>query len=83
MVHPVPPLIVDPAMVPKLSLAALQRNLAQHAACNPDIAITGTKQELAERLHTILATRKMDLAIRDMVWGGEVESDSSSDSAEW
>jgi len=68
-VHPSPPLITNPAVCAQLSTAALERNLAGHAACNPDIVTTGPKAEMVERLEGILKMREMDLVVRDLLWG--------------
>jgi hypothetical protein len=81
LIDPVPPLIVDPDLCSRLSLGALERNLAQHATCNPGILTTGKKPEMVKRLEKILKTRKMDLLVMDMVWGN-VASSSDSDSSE-
>jgi hypothetical protein len=67
-VQPLPPLITNPEVCAQLSTAALKRNLAGHAACNPNIVATGTKTEMVERLERILKMRKMDLLVRDMIW---------------
>jgi hypothetical protein len=71
LLNPVPPLIENPTVVPELSLAALKRNLAAHAACNPAIVAAGTKPELVDRLRTLLETRKADILVREMIQGGE------------
>lgn len=69
MIEPKAPLIVDPAACAALSVTALKRNLSEHAIFNPDILVSGTKAELMERLKKILESRKMDLLVRDMMWG--------------
>ncbi|KAG6859100.1 hypothetical protein C0993_004525, partial [Termitomyces sp. T159_Od127] len=60
-IDPRPPLIKQPEVCAQLSAAALQRNLAVHKARNPGILVTGGKAEMAQRLRSILETRKMDL----------------------
>jgi hypothetical protein len=79
MVHPVPPLIVDPALCSKLSIAALRRNLASHATCNRSIIATGTKVEMVERLKKILKTREMDLLTRNTIFNNPVSDYTSSE----
>ncbi|EPQ53955.1 hypothetical protein GLOTRDRAFT_44490, partial [Gloeophyllum trabeum ATCC 11539] len=69
MIDPRPPLITDPAACASLSVAALRRNLTEHAAYNDAIVAGGTKGEMVERLERILETRRMDLLVRAMVWG--------------
>ncbi|KAJ7672228.1 hypothetical protein DFH06DRAFT_1082159 [Mycena polygramma] len=71
LLNPVPPLIEHATVVPELSAAALKRNLAAHAACNPAVIAVGTKPELVERLRTLLETRKADLLVREMIQGGD------------
>ncbi|KZT27210.1 hypothetical protein NEOLEDRAFT_1061180, partial [Neolentinus lepideus HHB14362 ss-1] len=71
MINPHPPLIVDPAACDSLSVAALKRNLSEHANYNNTIIASGTKVEMAVRLRGILETRKMDLLVRTMLWGEE------------
>lgn len=71
LLDPTPPLIESPLVVPELSAAALKRNLAAHAACNPAVVATGTKPEMVDRLRGILETRQMDLLVRDMIQGVE------------
>ncbi|KAJ7315335.1 hypothetical protein DFH08DRAFT_715623 [Mycena albidolilacea] len=71
LLHPTPPLIENPSIVPELSVSALKRNLAAHAACNPAVVAAGTKPELALRLKTLLETRKADLLVREMMSGGD------------
>ncbi|KAJ7690790.1 hypothetical protein B0H14DRAFT_3532173 [Mycena olivaceomarginata] len=68
---PPPPLIENPSIVPELSVSALKRNLAAHAACNPAVVAAGTKPELALRLKTLLETRQADLLVREMMSGGD------------
>ncbi|KAF7327329.1 hypothetical protein MKEN_00310400 [Mycena kentingensis (nom. inval.)] len=62
-----PPLISSVALVPNLSVAALKRNLAAHAARNSSIIACGTKPELAARLKGILEMREQDLLVREML----------------
>ncbi|KAJ7146769.1 hypothetical protein C8R44DRAFT_758128 [Mycena epipterygia] len=71
LLDPTPPLIASPMVVPELSAAALKRNLAAHATCNPAVVATGTKPEMVDRLRGILETRQMDLLVRDMIQGVE------------
>ncbi|KAJ7052014.1 hypothetical protein C8F01DRAFT_1066440 [Mycena amicta] len=71
LVNITPPLIANPALIPDLSAAALKRNLTAHAARNSAIAASGTKQEMATRLKTLLETREMDLLVRDMLEAGQ------------
>ncbi|KAJ7068858.1 hypothetical protein B0H15DRAFT_918312 [Mycena belliarum] len=71
LLDPRPPLIANVDAVPELSAAALKRNLAAHAACNPAVVAGGPKPEMVERLRAILQTRKMDLLVREMCQGGE------------
>ncbi|GLB44753.1 putative MINDY deubiquitinase [Lyophyllum shimeji] len=68
---PRPPLVTDPEVCALLSAAALQRNLAAHAAINPGIVAAGGKAEMAERLRALLEMRRMDLLVRDMFRGVE------------
>ncbi|PCH42550.1 hypothetical protein WOLCODRAFT_72130 [Wolfiporia cocos MD-104 SS10] len=68
MLFPQPPLIVDPAACATLSPEALRRNLAAHAAFNPDIHADGSASEMAERLANILKTREEDLVVRELGW---------------
>ena len=70
MINPKAPLIVDPAACAALSVSALKRNLAEHAVFNPTILTNGSKAELVARLENILETRKLDMLVRDMMWGG-------------
>jgi len=69
MINPKAPLIVEPTACPALSISALKRNLAEHAVFNPTILTNGSKAELVARLENILETRKMDILVRDMMWG--------------
>jgi hypothetical protein len=69
MINPKPPLIVEPTACASLSVSALRRNLTEHAAFNPSIITSGSKVELVARLQHILKTRKMDVLVRDMMWG--------------
>lgn len=71
MIDPRPPFIVDATACKALSISALKCNLAKHAEYNPSIVSTGTKSELIARLQTILETRKLDLLVREMIWGDE------------
>ena len=68
VVDPMSPLITDPLAVDLLSLSALKHNLAAHAEVNSEISAKGAKTELAERLKTILDTRKADLLAQKLVW---------------
>jgi hypothetical protein len=69
MINPKAPLIVEPNVCKALSVSALKRNLAEHAVFNPTIIASGSKAELVARLETILETRRMDMLVRDMMWG--------------
>jgi hypothetical protein len=69
MINPKPPLIVEPSACSALSVSALKRNLVEHSVFNPTILASGSKSELVARLQNILETRKMDLLVRDMMWG--------------
>jgi hypothetical protein len=71
LLNPLPPLISNPQVCARLSAAALQRNLAAHAAENPSIMATGSKEQMVERLRTLLETRKMDMLVRGMILGSE------------
>ncbi|KAI0648655.1 hypothetical protein C8Q79DRAFT_461996 [Trametes meyenii] len=64
LLYPTPPLITVPDAVPDLTVAALKRNLAAHADCNPKILASGTKAEMIERLSGILRAREGDLAVK-------------------
>jgi hypothetical protein len=75
LLDPKPPLIAHATVVPELSIAALKRNLAAHAACNAAVVAAGTKPEMVERLRGILVTRKMDLLVREMIQGGGGDGD--------
>ncbi|TFY72832.1 hypothetical protein EVG20_g195 [Dentipellis fragilis] len=71
---PRPPFITDPAVCEHLTVAALKRNLAEHAARNPEIDVNGSKAQLMLRLQELLEVRKADLLVREMVWkSGEDE----------
>ncbi|PFH51112.1 hypothetical protein AMATHDRAFT_143372, partial [Amanita thiersii Skay4041] len=59
-----PPLITNPNLCDRLSVAALQRNLAAHAEVNRSISARGTKDEMGERLRKLLEMRLGDLEIR-------------------
>ncbi|KAF9027143.1 hypothetical protein BDZ89DRAFT_1067141 [Hymenopellis radicata] len=63
-----PPLINRWSLCGQLSAAALKRNLAAHAACNPKILASGTKTEMKERLENILRMREDDLIVANMVF---------------
>jgi spore coat polysaccharide biosynthesis protein SpsF (cytidylyltransferase family) len=69
MINPKAPLIVEPTACAALSVSALKRNLVEHATFNPTIVSSGSKAELVARLETILETRKMDMVVRNMMWG--------------
>jgi hypothetical protein len=69
IIDPKPPLIVEPRACASLSISALKRNLVEHATFNPTILTSGSKMELVTRLQNILETRKMDVLVRDMMWG--------------
>lgn len=71
-----PHLISNPALCDKLSVEALKRNLAVHAAVNRDVCMGGTKKVLAQRLKTLLETRLADLEVRRLIQYGD-ESVSS------
>ncbi|TFK50185.1 hypothetical protein OE88DRAFT_1632051, partial [Heliocybe sulcata] len=71
MINPRPPLIVEPGACDSLSVAALKRNLGEHANYNKAIVTSGTKAEMMGRLKGLLEARKMDLLVRAMVWGEE------------
>ncbi|KII84371.1 hypothetical protein PLICRDRAFT_362655 [Plicaturopsis crispa FD-325 SS-3] len=73
LINPSPPLIKSPSACATLSVAALKRNLLAHAEYNADIVANGTKNGMAERLRTILQTRKMDIVVRKMIWHDESE----------
>lgn len=68
MLHPVPPLITDPAACADLSVAALRRNLVAHAGYDERIVVGGTREEMAERLEKLLRMREEDMGVREMVW---------------
>lgn len=72
MIDPKPPLIIAPSGCVSLSAQALSRNLAAHAAYNPDIITTGRRSEMSARLRDILEQRKADLLVRSMLWGSEI-----------
>ncbi|KAM6494514.1 hypothetical protein JOM56_010875 [Amanita muscaria] len=67
LVDPKPPLITDPSLCCRLSVAALKRNLSSHAAVNRDIPTGGTKKEMVQRLEQLLETRLADLEVRRMI----------------
>ena len=69
MINPTAPLIVEPTACASLSVSALKRNLAEHAYFNPTILTSGSKGELVARLQNILQTRKVDILVRNMMWG--------------
>ncbi|KAF8626955.1 hypothetical protein AX15_004620 [Amanita polypyramis BW_CC] len=62
-----PPLISNPSLCSRLSVAALKRNLAAHAVVNRDVSTGGTKKEMVERLKMLLETRLADLEVRRMI----------------
>ena len=66
-----PHLISNPALCDKLSVEALKRNLAVHAAVNRDVCTGGTKKVLAQRLKTLLETRLADLEVRRLIRYGD------------
>ncbi|KAJ7595501.1 hypothetical protein C8J56DRAFT_1115426 [Mycena floridula] len=68
LINPSPPLISSPSLCSHLSAAALKRNLAAHAACNPEIIAGGSKSEMKQRLEGILERREQDLLVRGMLW---------------
>lgn len=69
MINPQAPYIVEPSACSSLSVAALKRNLTLHATFNAEIITTGSKPELVARLKGILETRKLDILVREMIWG--------------
>ena len=69
MIEPQEPYLVEPSACSSLSAAALKRNLQIHATFNPEIITVGSKPELVARLQAILETRKLDLLVREMIWG--------------
>ncbi|TFY69129.1 hypothetical protein EVG20_g3281 [Dentipellis fragilis] len=74
LLYPRPPFITDPAICEHLTVAALKRNLAEHAARNPEIDVNGSKAQLTLRLRELLQLRKADLLVRETVWkSGEEE----------
>ncbi|KAL0945349.1 hypothetical protein HGRIS_000847 [Hohenbuehelia grisea] len=76
LINPLPPLITNPDAASQLSMSALKRNLAAHAACNPDISVSGSKIEMSERLRHVLQIREADLMVREVVFGsGDSEED--------
>ncbi|KAG6894235.1 hypothetical protein C0992_006959 [Termitomyces sp. T32_za158] len=83
-IDPRPPLVEQPRVCARLSVAALQRNLAAHRAKNPQILLSGGKAEMAERLRSILEMRRMDMLVRDLVLGvwGEFEEEEDEDEKE-
>jgi len=62
-----PPLISNPSFCGRLSVAALKRNLAVHAAVNKEVSTGGTKREMADRLKTLLEMRLADLEVRRLI----------------
>ncbi|TDL25841.1 hypothetical protein BD410DRAFT_609593 [Rickenella mellea] len=62
-----PPLIVDPSVSSELSATALRRNLVAHAAHNPSISSSGSREEMAERLTILLDRREKDLMARNLI----------------
>ena len=73
LVHPAPPLVVDPAACNLLSREEVLLNLEAHAKCNPKISVLGSHKELKDRLKEILAIRRMDMAVGKMLWAQEAE----------
>ena len=67
VVEPEAPLITDPAACAHLTLTALRRNLAAHAAVNAEIATAGTRAELRRALQAVLETRRRDLMVKMLV----------------
>ncbi|EKM57872.1 uncharacterized protein PHACADRAFT_206742 [Phanerochaete carnosa HHB-10118-sp] len=65
--HPGPPLITDPKAAQNLTPTALSRNLAAHAAVNPDIPTKGSKAFLANQLGELLENRRADLYARELI----------------
>ncbi|KAF8336050.1 hypothetical protein F5887DRAFT_891748, partial [Amanita rubescens] len=62
-----PPLILNPSLCGRLSVAALKRNLAVHAAVNKEVSTGGTKKEMADRLKSLLEMRLADLEVRRLI----------------
>ncbi|KAI0069802.1 hypothetical protein K474DRAFT_1693993 [Panus rudis PR-1116 ss-1] len=72
LVQPEAPLITDPHVVRDLSIAALKRNLSAHAEYNHAILAEGSREEMADRLTTLLETRQADLIVRSILWKDDV-----------
>lgn len=69
-----PPLASSPTACATMAVAALKRNLREHAQHNSAISAVGTRKEMADRLEMILIDRKKDLVVRDLL-GPQDESD--------
>jgi hypothetical protein len=61
LVQASPELIVDPSLCTSQPSLGLEYNMVQYAARNPDVAISGTRMEMAWRLADILRTREINL----------------------
>ncbi|EKM77929.1 hypothetical protein AGABI1DRAFT_42617 [Agaricus bisporus var. burnettii JB137-S8] len=65
-----PPFISDPDALENLTLAEIRANLNAHWEVNKRIVTTGNKNDLRERLKELLARRKDDLLVKEMVENG-------------
>jgi len=69
-------LIDDPTIVSELTGPALKKNLAAHAAVNPDVLAEGSRKEMKARLETLLELRQADLILRDIIWKEDCTDDT-------
>jgi hypothetical protein len=58
-----------PALCSRLSAGALRRNLEAHREVNKNILAGGTKEEMRDRLESLLKRREMDIVVWGMVFG--------------
>lgn len=82
VVDPEAPLITDPATCAHLTLTALRKNLAAHAAVNAEIATAGTRAELRRALQTVLETRRRDLMVKSLVCRDDYDGEGEGEGQE-
>ena len=80
VLHPEAPLISDPNAVSNLTSTALKHNLVAHSQYNPSISVDGTQGEMAERLRTLLETRRADMLVRQVLWKEDKDEDDDDSS---
>ena len=80
VLHPEAPLISDPNAVSNLTSTALKHNFVAHSQYNPSISVDGTQGEMAERLRTLLETRRADMLVRQVLWKEDEDGDDDDSS---